>query len=99
MNIIITLPLGSYISDIEPFKSTGIPTNSIVHKEVPGCGITTFEILYALRHSIIILPNVPVIKSKVASHNAKHPDKEILGVHKGIDVHDIQIYLLKDVLY
>jgi hypothetical protein len=99
MKQIIDLPKGSYISEIEPFRSTGIPTNSIIHKEVTGCGITTFEIQYALHNSIIILPNVPVIKDKVALHNKEYPKQEILGVHKGIDVHDIQVYLLKDVRF
>ncbi|MBE9668716.1 hypothetical protein [Mucilaginibacter boryungensis] len=83
------------MSDIEPYKSTGIPTNSITHKIVPGCGITTYEIRYAKHRSIIILPNVPVIKSKVEEHNKMFTDQQILGVYKGIDVDDIKVYLLK----
>jgi len=91
----------TYISQIEPFKSNGIPSNSIIHKQVTGCGITTFEIEYALHHSIIILPNVPVIKGKVEAYNEKYEGtgQEILGVHKGIDADDIKAYLLKDVKY
>ena len=95
----INISRNQYISDIEPFKSSGIPTNSRIPKTITGCGITTFEISFAKHHSIIILPNVPVIKGKVANHNAKYPDAEILGVHKGIDVDDIKAYLLKKVKY
>jgi len=95
----IQLPANTYISEIEPFKSTGIPTMCIIHKSVTGCGITTFEIRFAKHHSIIILPNVPVIKGKVKEHNRDYPGQEILGVHKGIDVNDIKAYLLTDVKY
>jgi len=95
----INLPKDTYISDIEPFKSKGIPTNSIVHKEITGCGITTFEIRFAKHHSIIILPNVPVIKGKVAEHNKRYPDDKIIGVHKGIDIEDVEEYIDSDVQY
>lgn len=95
----IILPEGNYLSMIEPFKSRGIPNKSIIHKKIPGCGITNYLIKYAKRHGIGILPNVPVIKSKVEEHNKEHPNQEILGVHKGIDVDDIKEYLLKDVEY
>jgi hypothetical protein len=95
----ISLPANTYISNIEPFKSNGIPTNSIIHKEITGCGITTFEIRFAKHNSIIVLPNVPVIEGKVAEHNADYPEFKILGVYKGIDVHDIKAYLLTDIKY
>lgn len=95
----IELPINTYISKIEPFLFGSIPTNSIIHKTITGCGITTFEIRFAQHHSIIILPNVPVIEGKVAEHNKDYPDQEILGVHKGIDVDDIKAYLLKPVKY
>lgn len=92
----ISLPVKTYLNDIEPFKSSGIPSNSIVYKRVPGCGITTYQIRYAKQHSIIIEANVPVIKSKVKEHNNKYPTELVLGVHKGIDVNDIKAYLLND---
>jgi hypothetical protein len=96
---IIKLSKGEYISDVVPFKMNGIPTDSIVHKQITGCGITTFEMQYAKHHSIIILPNVPVIESKVAKHNREFPHSKVLGVYKGVDVADIQAYLLKDIEY
>ena len=88
----IELPIDTYISDVEPFLSGSIPNKSIIRKTVTGCGITTFEIRFAKHHSIIILPNVPVIEGKVDEHNNKFPNSTILGVHKGIDVDDIKAY-------
>jgi hypothetical protein len=93
----IKLPPDTYLSEIEPFKTKGIPSNSIIHKKVTGCGITTFEVRFAKHNSIIILPNVPVIENKVKKHNIMFPHDKILGVHKGIDTDDIRAYLLTDV--
>ncbi|QXV66095.1 hypothetical protein INP83_03090 [Mucilaginibacter sp. 21P] len=90
------LSRGRYIADLEPFKTAGVPSNSIIHKSVPGCGITTFEIQYAKHHSIMIEPNVPVIQDKVADHNKKFPKSRVLGVYKGVGIDDIKIYLLND---
>lgn len=100
-NQIIKLPLDSYIKDIEPFKSNGIPNNSIGHKTIPGCGITTFLYRYFNRNSIGVVSNVPVIKQKVEEHNTNplYKHEPILGVHQGIDVNDIKAYLLKDIPY
>jgi hypothetical protein len=95
----IKLPKGKYISDIEPFKSKGIDTDCIILKEVTGCGITQYAIRKMLENLILVLPNVPVIKDKVAKHNEKFPNSKILGVHKGIDVDDVKEYLLGDVKY
>jgi len=91
---IIKLEKGQYLNDIEPFKSTGIPTNCILHKTVTGCGITTSELKHTKRNSIIILPNVPVIEGKVKAHHAKCKESEkILGIYKGIEVAHIKEYL------
>ena len=95
----IALPKDTFISNIEPFKSKGIPTNSIIHKEITGCGITTYEIRFAAHHSIIILPNVPVIETKVEEHNSMFPEQKIFGVYKGKTVNHIKAYLLSDVRY
>lgn len=89
-----------FISDIEPFASAGIPNNSILHKVLTGCGATTLEIKYSNRNSIIIVPNVPVIESKVEEHNSKHPKHQhILGVHKTVDVYKIEDYLNSEATY
>lgn len=95
----INLPENNYISDIEPFKSKGFDTNCIYHKTVTGCGITRYAIEFFDHNLIAILPNVPVIEGKQAEHNEKFPDSKVLGVYKGIDVDDIQAYLLSDVKY
>lgn len=95
----IKLLKGQYLDDIEPFKSTGIPSNCILHKTVTGCGATTCEIK-SKRHSIIILPNVPVIRNKVNEHNRKcTADEIILGVYKGKEVEHVEEYLESSVTY
>lgn len=97
---IIKLEKGQYLTEIEPFRSTGIPSNSILHKTITGCGITTSEIKYTKRNSIIILPNVPVIKGKVESHNKEAtPEQQIMGVYKGEEVEDIRAYLASPAIY
>jgi hypothetical protein len=85
---------GQTMSDIESIYP--LPTNGIFHKILPGLGATHGEI-NAPRHSIIVLPNVPVIKSKVAKHNKQNPpEREILGVHKGINADKITAYISND---
>jgi hypothetical protein len=93
----INISKGQYISGLEPFKSTGIPTNTMIHKEVTGCGITSFAAKQFEMNAIICLPNRPVIETKVADHNDKcKPNEIILGVHKGIEIEDIEDYLNND---
>jgi hypothetical protein len=93
----ITLPKGKYISEIEPFFSNGLWTNSNFQKTVPNCGFSQFVISYLKQCAIIIPPNVPVIQGKEEDHNRTHPkNEEILGVYKGVDVDDIKAYLLRD---
>ena len=96
----IKLNQGQYLQEVEPFKSSGIPSNCILHKTVTGCGITTSEMKYTKRHSIIILPNVPVIEGKVKKHNEKcSPKEKVLGVYKGVEIDDILDYLKSDVTH
>ncbi|MDR0231749.1 MAG: hypothetical protein LBI82_06475 [Dysgonamonadaceae bacterium] len=80
----ITISQGQFLEDVLP----EIPTNTILAKTVTGIGATTLEIK-SKRHSIIIEPNVPVIKGKKQKH------KNLLGVHEGISVNDIIPYLEK----
>ncbi|WP_185216071.1 DEAD/DEAH box helicase family protein [Sphingobacterium mizutaii] len=63
-----------------------IPSNKIIFKNITGIGATTLEIA-CLRHSIIIEPNVPVIKGKLL----KHP--YVLGVYRGVNEKHILDYL------
>lgn len=66
-----------------------IPTNVVLDKTLPGVGATYTEI-HAKRNSIIIEPNVPVIKGK----EKMHPELNILGVYKGVTTKKVEKYLL-----
>jgi len=82
-----------FLGQIEPFKSQGLPTNTIIHKKVTGCGATTSELEFP-RNSIIIEPNVPVITGKCNKINkGKRKNKIVQGVYEGITVDMIKDYL------
>lgn len=66
-----------HLSDVLPV----IPSNTILDKKITGCGATYGEIK-ADRHSIIIEPNVPVIKGKYSK--PEHGEDNLLGVHEGV---------------
>jgi hypothetical protein len=94
--LVIEVPVNKEqtLSDVEQIYP--LPSNGIFHKRIPGIGATHGEI-NAPRHSIIVLPNRPVIESKVAKHNSEStPDKEILGIYKGITKEHIEAYLNKE---
>ena len=74
----LILSKGQYLSDI----LNEIPSDCILSKKNPGCGATTLE-LNTNRNSIIIVPNVPVIISKLN----KYPN--LLGVYEGVKNQDI----------
>jgi hypothetical protein len=98
VNIIETKPLYLYEGErlIDALKRAGmkdIPSNVILDKTLPGIGATYTEI-HAKRNSIIIEPNVPVIKGKVK----KHEGLNLLGVFEGITVAKIKKYLLDGTL-
>ena len=78
----ITIDKGQRLSDI----MDEIQPNTILHKTVCGIGATTLE-LETERNSIIIEPNVPVIKGK----EQKHPS--MLGVYEGVSTKDIAEYI------
>lgn len=82
--VLQTISKGQYLGDILP----EIPTNTILSKTVPGIGATTLEIK-SNRHSIIIEPNVPVIKGKVI----KHKKQNLFGVYEGVSTDDVIEYL------
>jgi hypothetical protein len=77
-----TIKEGQFLEDI----MKEIPTNTILAKTVPGIGATTLEI-QSKRHSIIIEPNVPVIKGKKQKH------KNLFGVHESVSTNNIIDYL------
>lgn len=63
-----------------------IPSNAIINKTLTGIG-ATYQEIKAERHSIIIEPNVPVIKGKTESH------PECFGVYKRQKVSQLVKYL------
>lgn len=78
--------LQQHLSDV----LSSIPTNIILDKKVPGVGATTVEIK-AKRHSILILPNLPVIDGK--SKDVRHKLDNLFPVKKGVDIDDISEYI------
>lgn len=84
----ITLNKGQYLSDV----MNDIPSNCILSKRIPGCGATTLE-LETKRDSIIVVPNVPVIKSKCDKYN------NLLGVYEDVTVDKVCNYLTNNRLH
>lgn len=82
-----------YLGQLEPFKSKGLPTDSYIEKEVPGCGATHKE-LHFERNSIIVEHNLPVITGKCKKMNkGKRKHKVVLGVYENVTVEDIRYYI------
>lgn len=86
----ITINENEHLTEV--FKRNGyalnaIPTNCIFDKTLPGLGATYSEIK-AQRNSIIIEPNVPVIKGKAKDN------KGVLGVYENVTKEKIKNYLL-----
>ena len=77
-----------YLTEVLPV----IPSNVILDKTITGCGATTSEIR-AGRHSIIVIPNLPGIHSKI--NDPEYSDANILGVYEGIKASHIMQYLQK----
>lgn len=69
---------------------TEIPTNTILYKKLTGLGATYGE-LKADRNSIILEPNVPVIKGKCK--DPKHINDNLFGVYENVTVERIVKYL------
>ena len=84
----ITIHKGQYLSDV----MNEIPSDSILSKRIPGCGATTLE-LDTKRNSIIIVPNVPVIKSKCSKYD------NLLGVYENVTADKICNYLTSNTLH
>lgn len=73
------------MADVYPL----IETNTILNKRLSGVGATHCEII-APRHSIIVVPNVPIITCKVE----KHKDSDnLFGVIANVSVREIEQYL------
>lgn len=57
---ILNIDKGQCLTDVLP----AIPANTIFDKTITGCGATHSEIVNAARHSIIIEPNIPVVRGR-----------------------------------
>lgn len=75
-----------YLTEVLP----QIPTNTILYKKLTGLGATYGE-LKADRNSIILEPNVPVIKGKCK--DPKHSNDNLFGVYENVTVEKIVKYL------
>ena len=75
-----------YLTEVLP----QIPTNTILYKKLTGLGATYGE-LKADRNSIILEPNVPVIKGKCK--DPKHKNDNLFGVYENATVGKIVKYL------
>lgn len=75
-----------YLTEVLP----EIPTNTILYKKLTGLGATYGE-LKADRDSIILEPNVPVIKGKCK--DPKHAKDNLMGVYENVTVDSIVRYL------
>lgn len=75
-----------YLTEVLP----QIPTNTILYKKLTGLGATYGE-LKANRNSIILEPNVPVIKGKCKY--PKHKNDNLFGVYENVTVEKIVKYL------
>lgn len=69
-----------------------LESNTIYFKVLPGIKATTLEI-ETDRHSILLQPNVPVIKGK---KHAKYLKRKIFGVYEGVTVDDIVDHMSND---
>lgn len=77
-----------HLSEVLPL----IPTNTILCKTLTGIGATYGE-LRAVRNSIIIEPNRPVIYGKC--RDPKHKNDNLFGVYEGIYTKDVVNYIIK----
>ncbi len=81
----ISISKHQHLADVYPL----IETNTILNKRLSGVGATHCEII-ASRHSIIVVPNVPIITCKVE----KHKDSDnLFGVMANVSEREIVQYL------
>jgi hypothetical protein len=87
--MIVYVRKGEKLSEV--FKRKGydsLPSNCIINKTHPGLGVTHCELI-SDRNSILVEPNVAVIKNKTEKY------KNVMGVYEGISFKDISDYLLE----
>jgi hypothetical protein len=89
-----------YLADTELF-SNGTPSNFIIFKKLCGLGATHGEANIYKRHSIIIVPNTPVLTGKREAldenGNKKYPN--ILAVYEDVSIREVELYLNGQVIF
>jgi hypothetical protein len=89
-----------YITD-SPMFANGTPSNFIIFKKLCGTGATHGEAKVYERHSIILVPNTPVLEGKKHAINEygdkKYPD--IFTVYEGVSTSDVVKYLEGDIVF
>lgn len=87
----ITISKDQKLSHVYPL----IESNIILNKKLSGVGATHCEII-APRHSIIVVPNVPIITCKVE----KHKDSDnLFGVKSDVSIRAIEEYIDTTISY
>lgn len=81
----IIIPKDKHLSQVYPL----IDSNIILNKKLSGVGATHCEII-APRHSIIVVPNVPIITCKVDKHSQSD---NLFGVMQNVSVEDVEEYI------
>lgn len=90
----LKLEKNQYLNDTWMFKD-GTPSNFIIFKKLCGLGATHGEATIYKRHSIIIVPNTPVLKGKQEAllENGEKKYKDILAVYEGVEYAEVVDYL------
>lgn len=89
------MPLTAWFSDAFPDQHNEfglIPCNSTIDKNKTGFGITHSELM-AKRHSLLTLPGVPIINSKMES---EYEFSTLFSVTKGVTPQMVEDFLKKD---
>lgn len=81
----LTISKHQHLADVYPL----IESNIILNKRLSGIGATHCEII-APRHSIIVVPNIPIITCKVEQHKDTN---NLYGVTANISVREIEEYI------
>jgi hypothetical protein len=77
------------LTDVSPIRS-----NTIIYKTITGLGATYSEIV-AERQSIIVLPNISIVKNKADEHNSESFCHDVFAVYGDISIDQILAYLVK----
>lgn len=95
-DLTINVPNGKWLSQVPGLEQ--IPSNCILYKTRTGIGATFSEVI-SKRHSIIMLPNVSIIKNKHGKYQSLHETFAVYGDSDQTKLDDIMWYMLSDIPY